>query len=203
MENASLEEPDSDLVKMWANLLVSSAEHYNTDNVYYVRLLSQMSSVQARLFEAMIGPQGPQSVLFGLEHRWFLGQHFIAEDIKMAFESAKKTPSTLNQAWKLLVKVLNLQGLIVEHIDVAHLQKDEYTSGCPPYSIYRDEQMNDYAILRGLGLIEYIDTGYIDMISKWNIKVMAHYVSPLGISFAEACGVQAGTQSKDTKKRIG
>ena len=106
LEYASLEEPDSELVKMWANLLVSSAENYHPDNVYYVRLISQMSSVQARLFEAMIGPRGPQSVLVSMEENFFLGQNFLADRIRDAFGNAKKPPSTLRQAWNRLTKTL-------------------------------------------------------------------------------------------------
>lgn len=191
LENASLEDPDSELVKMWANLLVSSAENYNEDNVYYVRLISQISSVQARLFEAIIGVRGPESVLLSMEENFFLGQHFLAERITDSFNTAKKPPATSTQAWKFMERILNMQGVVVVHIDLAHLVKDDYTAGCPSYSIYHDRQQNDYAILRGLGLVEYVDTGYMEVIGRWNIKVMAHYVSPLGLAFAEACGVQA------------
>jgi hypothetical protein len=192
LENASLEEPDSELIRMWANLLVSSAENYNEDNVYYVRLISQLSSVQARLFEAIIGVGGPKRVLLTMEEKFFLGQYFLSERILDAFKNAKRPPATLNQAWKLLERILNMEGVVVEHIDLGHLTKDDYTGGCPSYSIYKDSQQNDFAILRGLGLLEYVDTGYMELIGRWKIKVMAHYVSPLGLASAEACGVQAG-----------
>ena len=82
-----------------------------------------------------------------------------------------------------------MQGVIIEHIDIGHLQREDYRSGPPSYSIYDDKNENDYAILRGLGLLEYIDTGYFEVMQTWKIKVMAHYVSPLGLSFAQACGV--------------
>lgn len=81
LESASLEEPDSDLVRIWANLLVSSAENYSADNVYYVRIVSQISSISARLFEEIIGPRGPKSVLFSMEQNYFLGHHFIQETL--------------------------------------------------------------------------------------------------------------------------
>ena len=191
LESASLEDPGSELVRMWANLLVSSAEDYNEDNVYYVRLLSQMSSVQARLFEAIVGVRGPRSVLISMEQNFFLGQHFLRQIIEDAFKKAKRPPATLTQAWKILERALNHQGVVIEHIDLGHMTKEDFTNGCPPYSIYNDKQQNDYAILRGLGLLEYVDTGYMEVIKRWNIKVMAHYVTPLGLAFAQACGVQA------------
>jgi hypothetical protein len=68
---------------------------------------------------------------------------------------------------------------------LSHHQKEDFRNRSS------DEQQNDYAILRGLGLIEYIDTGYFVVVEQWKIKVMAHYVSPLGLNFVQACGVQA------------
>jgi hypothetical protein len=192
LENASLEDPrDSNLIEMWANRLVSSAENYSGDNVYYVRLISQISSVQARLFEDIVGPRGPRSVLLSMEENYFLGNHFIQERIVKGFQRSRRFPSTLTQAWRCLVKILNMQGVVIEHIDVGKQgEKDNYTNGPPNYSIYLDKNQNDFAILRGLGLLEYVDTGYFDVQETWNIKVLAHYVSPLGLRFAEACGVQ-------------
>ena len=193
LENASLEKPDSRLVEMWANLLVSSAENYSESNVYYVRLLSQMSSVQARLFETMIGPKGPKNAMINLEVIYFVGQDFFSESehIKEAFQNAKKPPVTLRQAWRILVKNLNIQGVVIEHIDLGAEVGEDYTSGTPSYSTYIDKHQNDYSILRGLGLIEYRDTGYFVVLGRWKVKVMVHYVSALGLAFAEACGVQA------------
>lgn len=193
LENASLEDPrDGNLIEMWANLLVSSAENYSADNVYYVRLMSQISSVQARLFESIIGPRGPHSVLVSMEQNYFLGSQFIQERIAEGLVKSKRPLSTLTQVWRCLVKTLNMQGVVIEHIDVGHVnEQDNYTSGSPKYSVYADENQNDFAILRGLGLLEYIDTGYFDAAEIWRIKVLAHYVSPLGLRFGEACGVQA------------
>jgi hypothetical protein len=100
-----------------------------------------MSSVQARLFEAMIRPRGPQSVLVSMEENFFLGQNFLTDRICDAFEHTKKRPSTLRQAWNRLVKILNMQGVVIEHIDLGHQVKEDYTNGSPPYSIYWDEPL--------------------------------------------------------------
>jgi hypothetical protein len=195
LECASLEDPDSGLIRMWANLLVSSAKNYHGDNVYYVHLISQMSSLQARLFESIIGPRGPGSVLRSMEQNYFLGPDFLSENIREAFQQSKRHQNTLSQVWNLVSKTLNNEGVVIEHIDLGESrdpidrQNDNYTNGCPSYSIYEDEHENDYAILRGLGLVEYVDTGYFEIDNKWKIKVMAHYVSSLGLRFAEACGV--------------
>jgi hypothetical protein len=107
-----------------------------------------------------------------------------------------------------LIKTLKIQGVVVEHIDLGNeltgtaIGPDDYASGCPPYSIYSDKQSNDFAILRGLGRTEYVDTGFILLSGHWKVKVMAHYVSTLGLAFAEACGVQASfARSKQSPRR--
>jgi Abortive infection alpha len=100
LEAASLEEPDSEFVKLWANLLISSAEHYNSDNVYYVKLISQMSSRQARLFETIIGPKEPAGVRVSLEGIFCEFKHgFLLDLIKLSFGRVRKKPKTLDESW--------------------------------------------------------------------------------------------------------
>ncbi len=199
LENASLEEPDSALIEMWASLLVSSAEKYNGDNVYYVRLISQMSSLQAKLFENIIGPFGVHSLLVAMEENFFQGQSFLRDRILDEFNKSKRTIHMLEKSWRKIEKAVNILGVVIEHIDLGHADKkrDEYASGTPSFSIYDDKQQNDYLILRGLGLIEYADTGFFEINNHWNIKVMGYYISPLGLAFAKACGV--GLTSVQTK----
>jgi hypothetical protein len=44
LENASLEEPDSSLVDMWANLLVSAAQNFSSHHTHFVSIISQLSA---------------------------------------------------------------------------------------------------------------------------------------------------------------
>jgi abortive infection alpha-like protein len=55
LEKASLENADSDLIDLWANLLVSAAEHYNPHYVHFANIISQMSAQQARVFTGIVG----------------------------------------------------------------------------------------------------------------------------------------------------
>jgi len=194
LENASLEEVDSELMQMWAGLLVSSAGNYSGDNVYYVRLLSQMSSQQALVFEKIIGGRSPSAIEDSLTRMSFEFRHdFLAYYLKSCFEQAKRKPRSLVSAWTLLHKSLNISGLVVEHIDLGRKDvEDEYTSGPPTYSIYQDNLDNDFAILAGLGLLKRTDTGYLVLNGQWDVKVLAYYLSPLGSKFAQACAVGAG-----------
>ncbi len=191
LENASLEEPNSRLVDMWANLLVSSAENYDPTYVHYVSIISQMSSAQARVFEAIIGPRGPGSVEVSLDMIEF---NILSDYIQTYFdEPSKKPPTTLNRAWTRLRGLFNIEGMVIKHLEVGKKDdRQDFISGCPSYSIYKDAQENDFSILESLRLLCYTDSGFIQVSDKWEVKVMAYYVSALGLAFAKACGVQSG-----------
>jgi hypothetical protein len=114
-----------------------------------------MSSIQARLFEEIIGGQGPESVESTLDNVFADYQYdFILDLIKTRFTDAKRTPRTLASAWSIVSKSLNVEGIVIKHIDLGRKGGvDDFTNGCPPYSIYKDENRNDFAILTGLGII--------------------------------------------------
>lgn len=187
LENASLEEPQSELVKMWANLLVASAEHYDARFVHYVGIVSQISAAQARLFEAIIGPRGPSSVC---ESLLMLDHSILSDHIRSGFLGKKAR--RIESAWEFLENLLNVVGLVTKHMEVGDT-KDlaSYMLGAPRYSIY--------TVLEGLGLLRYTDTGNFRLDSRWEAKVMAYRVSNLGLAFAAACGV--GTATDDRNKR--
>lgn len=55
LETASLEETENKKLKeMWANLLVSSAQKFSSENTLFIRILGQLSSEEAVLFEAIM-----------------------------------------------------------------------------------------------------------------------------------------------------
>ncbi len=192
LENASLEEPDSELVQLWANLLVSSAENYHADNVFYVGLISRMSSTQARLFANIIGKAGPRETEIRLEriNSDFL-QDFLISLLEYEFERTQIQIRTITQCWSFLCSILKVDGLLIQHIELVNTKTDTHTNGLPTYSLYSDDKENDLSILNGLGLIKYTDTGFKKVGDRWEVKILAHYVSRLGISFAKACDVKA------------
>lgn len=55
LEKASLENPDDELVDLWANLLISAAESYNPHQVHFINVISQLTAKQAKLFESVVG----------------------------------------------------------------------------------------------------------------------------------------------------
>jgi hypothetical protein len=190
LEKASLEEPDSKLVELWASLLVSSAENYNPHFIYYINIISQMSSVQAQLFERIIGPKGPHNVLIALERVNCGFMHdFLLDHINICFKESDRPLTTSKRIWSFLGQILTVPGMPIEHVELIDETKDEHLSGLPLQSAYKDDLRGDFEILSGLRLLNYVDTGFFMIKDRWNVKVMAHHVSTLGLSFASACGV--------------
>jgi hypothetical protein len=141
------------------------------------------------LFEAIIGPRGPGSVERALT---LIGFNLLSDYIRDYFEEkGKRPPTTLNRAWARLTKLLDIEGMVIKHMEVGEVKdRQDFTNGCPSHSLYTDDHENDFDILEGLRLLRYTDTGFFQVSDRWEVKVMAYYVSSLGLSFAAACGVQ-------------
>lgn len=55
LEQASLEEVDSPLIEMWADLLVSASEKFESYHTHYVSIIGQLSGKQGEIFKDIIG----------------------------------------------------------------------------------------------------------------------------------------------------
>ena len=55
LEQASLEDLDSSLVDLWANLLVSASEDFNPYYIHFVSIISRISPSQGRVLKQIIG----------------------------------------------------------------------------------------------------------------------------------------------------
>jgi hypothetical protein len=199
LEKASLEEPDSRLVELWASLLVSAAKDYNPHFVHFANIISQLSAPQAKIFEAMIGPEGPHAVFVSLESAMnfeFL-HNFLQEFVRERFEAYPSQPSNVDEMWRFMEDLLEIQGIEIEHIDIDDLsEKAPYVGGLPAYSGFKDDLQTDFLILETLRLIKYVDTGFFDVADRWRVKVMFYHVTPLGITFAKACDVRSEKTSE-------
>ena len=65
IEQAALEEPDSPLVGLWSNLLISAAEHYDPTYISFSRIIGTLSPRQGEAFQNMFrGDTGELDVTF-------------------------------------------------------------------------------------------------------------------------------------------
>jgi hypothetical protein len=54
LEQASLEEPDSVLVDLWANLLVSASEEFDSCYIHFVSIIARLSASQGEILKEMV-----------------------------------------------------------------------------------------------------------------------------------------------------
>jgi abortive infection alpha-like protein len=190
LEKASLEEPDSELVNLWAALLVSAAEDYDPHFIHFTNIISQMSGRQAQIFIDVIATDAANELDLSLEALWsgFL-HNFLQGFLSQNFKSRQPKPNTLEAMWQFLEEALNNVGTEIVHVELEDLNEGKIEIGSIPGSNYLDERETDFAILDAIGLIRYVDTGYFNLSARWRMKVVFYYVTKLGRDFAKACGI--------------
>jgi hypothetical protein len=191
LEKASLEEPDSDLINLWANLLASAAEDYQPHYVHFANIISQISSRQAKIFTDLIGTSDARVLEISLD---LLRSEFDSEFMKThlvdAFNAQLPSLQTAENVLDFLDKTLNIVGTENTYMELTDSEnKDYFVNGVIVNSSYEDELETDYAILAATGLIRYADTGFITLGKRWGTKVLFYYITPLGSEFAKACGI--------------
>jgi hypothetical protein len=55
LEKASLEDPDSELIEGWGNLLASSSVHYDVEVITFAEILSKIGSRERQIIERILG----------------------------------------------------------------------------------------------------------------------------------------------------
>jgi len=201
LEKASLEDEDSELVELWANLLASAAEEYNPHYIHFANIISEMSAQQAQVFTNIIGTHDASELGFALDNLLltrFL-HNFMEDYLTNELRALPEEPTSLRTMWKFVNDALNIVGTEVEHVEIedaitkSSRSLDDLDSYCRAgiisVSKYKDELEIDFAILDATQLVRRVDTGYFHVSKRWKIKVMFYYLTPLGIEFAKACGI--------------
>jgi hypothetical protein len=57
LDQASLEDPNSILVDLWANLLASASENFNSQFLHFINIISHISSEQGVIFREITDAQ--------------------------------------------------------------------------------------------------------------------------------------------------
>lgn len=196
LEKASLEEADSDLIELWASLLASAAHDYNPHYIHFANLISQMSAQQALIFTEVIGTNDAESLELALDNLMTgFSTAIMQEYVAHWYAAEDPPPSDVAAMWRLVERCLNIVGVDIKHIELEDHQSkkfnatDPHRSGQIEVSVYKDELETDFAILDATRLLRHEDTGYFNVGDRWHIKIMFHYVTPLGQGFAKACGI--------------
>lgn len=177
LERASLEQPDSDLVDLWSNLLVSAAEEYNPHYVHFTSIISQLSSVQARLFAGLVKQHEEIAVI---EEAYSLSMGYIDDCINKAYEEYLSI--ICENVTVFIGDVLESKGFVWASI--------AYESSNTLMRMRRGINFEvDYSILMALGLVKIVKAKVYsgDKDEESSIEVEYYDITTLGLAFAEAC----------------
>lgn len=111
-------------------------------------------------------------------------------DGSISFQAATKRPNDrfLQQSpphphGRAIEEIPRVDGILVKHIDIADTKSDGY---CPLYGKHDDNDETNFAILGILQLLNHTDTGRFLRGKQWQVKILYHHVTPLGLAFAKA-----------------
>lgn len=185
LEQASLEEPDSALVELWANLLATAAGDYDPRHVHFSSIMSQISSKQASLFRELVSVRNEHE----LERtRDYVTQDYLPQRIQRHLIDNLKGNRIHAGIDSFLAGVetqFNISGIEVVFISVN--AGDESFEPELGYSHYSDEIEADYEILEAVGLIRRVEVEV--SIGRFDLYGAYYAMTPLGYHFANACKV--------------
>src|SRR4051794_16814258 len=93
-------------------------------------------------------------------------------------DGVKREPVSLDKIADLIEKIPARRGIVVNHIDIDDITKDDdYTGYCPEYSIFTDDKRTDFSIPVGLQLLDFVDTGFFTLGNRWKKKVLYYHVT--------------------------
>jgi hypothetical protein len=190
LEQASLEDPDSELVDMWANLLATAATDYSSYHVHFVSIMSQLSAKQGNILKYFIGVDSAYQLEVGLDNiSVYFQSSQIRNTIKQKFERDFKPlhqPDYEAVAFAMR-SLFQGPGLVLVHIAGEEERTGDYYDIEVP-TCYKDKDEIDYSILEAVGLVRRVETDFFD-VCHWAIVVTYYHLTELGLYFAKACGL--------------
>jgi hypothetical protein len=192
---ASLEEPDSPLIDVWAHLLASATDHYDPRYVHFVSVVSRLSARQAEIFHEIVSRAGDSRGLelamddikyvLEAEIRGYIEELFLGK-IPRQFKMGARTIDRL-----FAVVEFALRTPIVSFVHGAAANEgtgDYYDITLDDCTLYTDEQEVDYAILEACGLLQRIETDMFPINEgSYSVRLTYYHLTTLGFSFALAC----------------
>ncbi|MCW5715405.1 MAG: DUF4393 domain-containing protein [Bauldia sp.] len=185
LEQASLEEPDSALVELWANLLATAAEEYDPRHVHFSSIMSQISSNQASAFRTLLFVTSERDLEFA---RDAVTQDYLPQRIqRFLVESlrGREANVSIDSFLSAVEAVFNIHGIEVVYISVnegdASYESDLW------YSNYSDSTEADYEILEAVGLVRRVEAEV--SIGRFELYGAYYAMTALGYHFAKACKV--------------
>jgi Abortive infection alpha len=187
LEQASLEEPDSTLVDLWANLLVSASEDFNPHYTHFTSIISRLSGAQGQILKELTGTESSNTLQIAVDDMEdYYSSHAIEEHFSC--ELKKADVSDDDSLCEFVQKFFYLAGLEVVHVSAENNNTKECFDIIIEYSRYEDTKGLDYSILEAVGLARMVQTKFFD-VEKWSVRLIYYYMTNLGLEFAKACKI--------------
>lgn len=198
LEQASLEDPDSELVDMWAGLLASAETEYSSHHVHFVSIIFQLSANQGDILKRLIGTDNAHE----LEREMNLDADFQSSEMREAIKHEIGSLSDKKAIASAVETLFDKPGLVFVHAELEHKETDDFFH-IGLGTIYKDEERNDYlrigvstiyredddvdfSVLQAVGLVRRVETRFFD-VGIWKIAVIYYHLTQLGVYFAKAC----------------
>jgi hypothetical protein len=187
LEKASLEQPDSSLIDMWASLLASAAAGISSYHVHFVTIISQLSPKQGDILASLIDTGSLASLELARDNIFsYLENRSIRKTVEERVSAlSEKTDDAFEEAIKV---TLDQIGITPVHAAAENLKTKIYFDIEFADRSYRDTDEVDYSILEAVGLIRRVDTGFFD-VEEWAAMLTYYHLTDLGFYFAKACGI--------------
>jgi hypothetical protein len=202
LEQASLEDADSALIGMWADLLVTASENFESYHVHFVSIIGQLSGKQGEILKEIIGTESGREL------------EFASDGIRMIFLQNNLSSGVQTQFAKRAIKdEISPEDLSGETVYTIFQEMFNHVAVDPVYvsfdkpgtelwyevefifQRFRDNDEVDYSILEAVGLIRRVETNAA--IAGWDYRAIYYYVTDLGVHFARSCGIVSKDNDDD------
>jgi hypothetical protein len=187
LEQASLEDPDSSLIDMWASLLASAAKEFSSHQVHFVSIISQLSSKQGEILKSLVGTESAHRCELAMDN---IRGYFSGPNIRRTIEMlVGKLPEQTDMAFcEAISSELNHIGIEVDFAAAENRNTQDYYEIEHEYSVYADDDEVDYSILEAVGLIRRVQTDFFKA-GNWDVTLIYYHLTELGFYFCKACGI--------------
>lgn len=193
--NASLEEPDSPLITMWAKLLASATDNYDPRHIHFVSVISRLSGRQAEILKNIVARASDSRYLeFGMDDSHYVTEWGIRKYVDELFTGQiphqfPKGRLTNQRLCRIVEFALRSPVISVSHVSAANEKTGDYFDvNLDHLRIYEDSHEIDYAILEACGLLQKVDTGFFLIAQgNWSIALTYYLLTTLGFALAIDC----------------
>lgn len=197
LEQASLEELDSSLIDMWADLLVSASENFESYHTHFVSIMAQLSGRQGEIFKKIVGVDNLHDLEICQDNirMWYGANRIRSLVYRELYEHVAKGREEIvaDDIDNTLRNVLSQKGIDPVYTSFEMTLLNQAYDVETEWQNFNDDLEVDYSILEAVGLIRRVEAYF--QIGEWDFQIIYYYVTDLGTHFARSCGIVSNTEA--------